>query len=262
MPERTFTEEVVRDLNGSWQRGAARRAGLTLQDRGLCQLVETMQGWVHKIYKEAVKEYEEYADMQALEQHYETDEREDLSLDEEESWRQVMEMEHDMRWDIISDSRWMKHFLDILKKKHKKDISEDMRALARLKEAAKIAERQLSSQLETLVEVDNIVEGIDFSEKITRAAYEVICSDLSVADLSAAIEEVEQELQEERASRTRTDAMNEQLQLQLNGQQETIESMRSDAAQLTRKMGRLEEDIVAKDSTIAEGAAKEEHASG
>ena len=59
MPERTFTEEVVRNGSGAWQREAARRAGLTLHDRGLCQLVETMQGWVHKIYKEAVKDAED-----------------------------------------------------------------------------------------------------------------------------------------------------------------------------------------------------------
>ena len=98
------------------------------------------------------------------------------------------------------DQRVMEHFIKLLQRKHKKDISEDMRALARLKEAAKIAERQLYSQLETLVEVDNIVEGINFSEKITRAAYEVISSGLSVADLSAAIEEVEQELQEKQES--------------------------------------------------------------
>ena len=75
-----------------------------------------------------------------LEQHY-THEREALSPDEEESRTQVMEMGHAMKYDIIFDSRVMKHFLGILKKKHKKDNSKDMKALARLKKAAKIAER-------------------------------------------------------------------------------------------------------------------------
>jgi len=76
------------------------------------------------------------------------------------------------------DNRLMKHFLDILKKKHKKDIGKDQKALARLKKGAEIAKRQLSSQPEARVEVDNIVEGVDFSEKITRAKFEEICMDL------------------------------------------------------------------------------------
>eukprot|EP00668_Euglena_longa_P011219 GGOE01013605.1.p1 GENE.GGOE01013605.1~~GGOE01013605.1.p1 ORF type:complete len:658 (+),score=213.90 GGOE01013605.1:87-2060(+) len=76
------------------------------------------------------------------------------------------------------DNRMMKHFLDILKKKHKKDISKDQKALARLKKAAEIAKRQLSSQPEARVEVDNIAEGVDFSEKITRAKFEELCMDL------------------------------------------------------------------------------------
>jgi heat shock protein 5 len=76
------------------------------------------------------------------------------------------------------DNRLMKHFLDILKKKYKKDISKDQKALARLKKGAEIAKRQLSSQPEARVEVDNLAEGVDFSEKITRAKFEEICMDL------------------------------------------------------------------------------------
>jgi len=62
------------------------------------------------------------------------------------------------------DNRLMKYFLEVLKKKHGKDINKDQKALARLKKAAEIAKRQLSSQPEARVEVDNLVEGIDFSE--------------------------------------------------------------------------------------------------
>jgi len=76
------------------------------------------------------------------------------------------------------DNRMMKYFLDILKKKHKKDIKGDYKALARLKKSCEIAKRQLSSQPEARVEVDNLVEGVDFSEKITRAKFEEICMDL------------------------------------------------------------------------------------
>jgi len=76
------------------------------------------------------------------------------------------------------DNRMMKYFLDILKKKYKKDIKNDNKALARLKKACENAKRQLSSQPEARVEVDNLVEGVDFSEKITRAKFEEICMDL------------------------------------------------------------------------------------
>ena len=47
----------------------------------------------------------------------------------------------------------MKYFMDILKRKHQKDISKDHRAMARLKKVCENAKRQLSSQPEARVEV-------------------------------------------------------------------------------------------------------------
>jgi len=76
------------------------------------------------------------------------------------------------------DNRMMKHFVDIAKKKKNIDISKDQAALARLRKACEAAKRQLSSQLEARVEVDNLVEGVDFSEKITRAKFEELNMDL------------------------------------------------------------------------------------
>jgi heat shock protein 5 len=76
------------------------------------------------------------------------------------------------------DNRLMSYFMDILKKKHKKDIGKDNRAMARLKKACETAKRQLSSQPEARVEVDGIAEGVDFSEKITRAKFEELNMDL------------------------------------------------------------------------------------
>jgi len=76
------------------------------------------------------------------------------------------------------DNRIMSHFVDVMKKKYKKDISKDQGALARLRKASEGAKRQLSSQLEALVEVDNLVDGVDLSEKITRAKFEELCADM------------------------------------------------------------------------------------
>jgi endoplasmic reticulum chaperone BiP len=76
------------------------------------------------------------------------------------------------------DNRMMEFFVGNLKKKNKIDISKDQPALARLRKACEAAKRQLSSQPEARVEVDSLVEGFDFSEKITRAKFEELNMDL------------------------------------------------------------------------------------
>ena len=76
------------------------------------------------------------------------------------------------------DNRMMKHFVDQLLRKNKIDIRKDKHALARLRKACEAAKRQLSSKTEALVEVDSLVEGYDFSEKITRAKFEELNADL------------------------------------------------------------------------------------
>ncbi|CAJ1029896.1 putative Hsp70 protein/MreB/Mbl protein [Leishmania utingensis] len=70
------------------------------------------------------------------------------------------------------DNNMMKFFVDGLKRKQNIDISGDQKALARLRKACEAAKRQLSSHPEARVEVDSLVEGHDFSEKITRAKFE------------------------------------------------------------------------------------------
>ena len=70
------------------------------------------------------------------------------------------------------DNSMMKFFVDGLKRKQNIDISNDQKALARLRKACEAAKRQLSSHPEARVEVDSLVEGHDFSEKITRAKFE------------------------------------------------------------------------------------------
>jgi len=72
----------------------------------------------------------------------------------------------------------VKHFLGVIQKKHKKDLSKNQRALARLRKACESAKRQLSSQPEARVEVDGLDEGFDFSEKLTRAKFEELNADL------------------------------------------------------------------------------------
>jgi len=61
------------------------------------------------------------------------------------------------------------------KRRHKKDVSDNQRALKRLKTACERAKRTLSSSTQATVEIDSLVEGIDYNTSITRAKFEDIC---------------------------------------------------------------------------------------
>uniref|UniRef100_A0A0A9XXX1 Heat shock protein SSA1 n=1 Tax=Lygus hesperus TaxID=30085 RepID=A0A0A9XXX1_LYGHE len=76
------------------------------------------------------------------------------------------------------DNNMMKYFVDGLKRKSNVDITHNQKALARLRKACEAAKRQLSSHPEARVEVDSLVEGFDFSEKVTRAKFEELNMEL------------------------------------------------------------------------------------
>ncbi|GMP49429.1 hypothetical protein CsSME_00016406 [Camellia sinensis var. sinensis] len=70
------------------------------------------------------------------------------------------------------------HFVQEFKRKHKKDISGNPRALRRLRTACERAKRTLSSTAQTTIEIDSLYEGIDFYTTITRARFEELNMDL------------------------------------------------------------------------------------
>ncbi len=76
------------------------------------------------------------------------------------------------------DNRITQHFSNEFKKKHKIDISENKRAIRRLRTAAEKAKRTLSSGTSASVEIDSLAEGIDFNTTLTRARFEDLCLDL------------------------------------------------------------------------------------
>ncbi|XP_028134226.1 heat shock protein 70 A1-like [Diabrotica virgifera virgifera] len=76
------------------------------------------------------------------------------------------------------DNRLVNHFADEFKRKFKKDLKNNPRALRRLRTAAERAKRTLSSSSEAIIEIDALFEGIDFYTKISRARFEELCSDL------------------------------------------------------------------------------------
>jgi L1 cell adhesion molecule like protein len=75
------------------------------------------------------------------------------------------------------DERMMKFFVGEFKKKHKKDIMTNDRALRRLRTACERAKRSLSSSQTATIDIDSLHEGIDFSSTITRARFEELNKD-------------------------------------------------------------------------------------
>merc|ERR1712107_570490 len=76
------------------------------------------------------------------------------------------------------DNRLVDHFVTEFKRKHKKDLSGNKRALRRLRTACERANRTLSASAQANIEIDSLFEGIDFYTSITRARFEELCSDL------------------------------------------------------------------------------------
>merc|ERR1711863_226552 len=76
------------------------------------------------------------------------------------------------------DNRMVDHFINEFKRKHKKDIKGNKRALRRLRTACERAKRTLSASAQANIEIDSLFEGIDFYTSITRARFEELCSDL------------------------------------------------------------------------------------
>lgn len=76
------------------------------------------------------------------------------------------------------DNRLVNHFATEFKRKHKKDLSTNKRALRRLRTACERAKRTLSSSTQASIEIDSLFEGTDFYTSITRARFEELNADL------------------------------------------------------------------------------------
>ena len=75
------------------------------------------------------------------------------------------------------DNRMVECFLQDFKRRHRKDVSQNQRALRRLRTACERAKRTLSSSTQAHIEIDSLFDGIDFNATITRARFEDLCMD-------------------------------------------------------------------------------------
>merc|ERR1740139_1093290 len=76
------------------------------------------------------------------------------------------------------DQRVMQFFIKMMKKKSNVDISGDKRALQKLRKEVERVKRALSSQQQARLEIEDLAEGFDLSETLTRARFEELNNDL------------------------------------------------------------------------------------
>jgi len=76
------------------------------------------------------------------------------------------------------DHRVLDYAQKLIKKKHSSDISKNKSAIQKLKTEIEKAKRTLSSSVQSTMEIEELVEGIDFKESLTRAKFEELNMDL------------------------------------------------------------------------------------
>jgi heat shock protein 5 len=76
------------------------------------------------------------------------------------------------------DQRVMQYFIKMVKKRDNIDIATDKRALQKLRREVERVKRTLSSQHQARLEIEGLMEGLDFSETLTRARFEELNIDL------------------------------------------------------------------------------------
>lgn len=81
------------------------------------------------------------------------------------------------------DTRIVNYVLEEFKRKNKVDLSDNKKALRRIRSAAERAKRSLSGQTQANIEIDSLYEGNDFSVNLTRAKFESLCSDIFLKTL-------------------------------------------------------------------------------
>lgn len=99
------------------------------------------------------------------------------------------------------DMRLVHHFSQDFKRKHKKDLTSNKRAMRRLKTSCENLKKTLSSSTQATLEIDSLFEGVDYVSNITRARFEELCGDL----FRKTFEPVEQVIRDSKISKSKID---------------------------------------------------------
>merc|ERR1712022_17457 len=96
------------------------------------------------------------------------------------------------------DNRMVEYFTTEFKRKNRKDLADNQRALRRLRTACERAKRTLSSSTQAHIEIDSLFDGIDFNSVITRARFE----DLNMDYFRKCMEPVEKCLKDSKLAKS------------------------------------------------------------
>ncbi|KAJ4803873.1 Heat shock 70 kDa protein [Rhynchospora pubera] len=101
------------------------------------------------------------------------------------------------------DDRLVDHCVREFKRKYKKDLKENVRALRRLRTACERAKRTMSFSTQATIEVDYLYDGIDFSTRISQARFEELNIDL----FTRCIDLIEKCLSDAKIEKSRVDTV-------------------------------------------------------
>lgn len=76
------------------------------------------------------------------------------------------------------DQRVIKYYIKLIEKKYNTNIERNKSAIQKLKKEVEKAKRVLSTNLEYTIDIQDLVNGVDFSETLTRAKFEELNMDL------------------------------------------------------------------------------------
>lgn len=72
----------------------------------------------------------------------------------------------------------MDWFIKRFQLKHEKDLTGNRRALSKLRREAESVKRKLSKEKQVKIEIEDLMDGIDYKEVVTRAKFEELNKDL------------------------------------------------------------------------------------
>ena len=96
------------------------------------------------------------------------------------------------------DNRIVEYCIQEIKRKFKKDIRNNERGLRRLRSACERAKRSLSSSMQSFIEIDSLIDGMDYNTTITRAKFE----DMNIDYFKKCMEPVEKVLRDSKLSKS------------------------------------------------------------
>jgi L1 cell adhesion molecule like protein len=76
------------------------------------------------------------------------------------------------------DNRLVEHFAKEFQRKHKQDLTQNPRALKRLRTQCERLKKTLSASTTSSIEIDSLHDGIDFNSTLSRARFDELCHDI------------------------------------------------------------------------------------